>query len=369
MRGLAQEEARDILERDGLCRGDDVRRTLEAVGAIEVRWLEGLQHKKTQCVRVSHDLLCDFGRQYLDTHLLPEISDPEEKKPCFSLWPWKKAPKSTIKDTHRQPTDAISGFLNRQICHLYDNMLDGSFTTFGHDGHMYYFYPQHLIRAKLLPEAYALLAKRDFIACRLQLLGMEDGVQKHMRDIELLHHTVAPASSGSTTDHTHTLARYNVMVLVNAVVDAIVSFESVGDCMDSTQMLIIQLENALKARGLLKVGTAVQRLHLWNIAMDCFSKALQYLKFAALPSTHPDMVRTAACIETAMLRPVQLVVQDSPDRLVLKYGALLKTGNSCPYAMPLELISHPGYGIVPMNPDSNFMASLGLFTFLGIGKA
>merc|ERR1719469_1106645 len=125
------------------------------------------------------------------------------------------------------------------------------------------------------------------------------------------------------------------MILVNAVVDAIVSFESVVDCMDSTQMLIIQLENALKARGLLKVGTAVQRLHLWNIAMDCFSKALQYLKFAALPSNHPDMVRTRACIETAMLHPVRLVVKESPERLVLKYGAILK-GNNCPYAVPLE---------------------------------
>eukprot|EP00588_Corethron_pennatum_P006228 CAMPEP_0194299370 /NCGR_PEP_ID=MMETSP0169-20130528/60683_1 /TAXON_ID=218684 /ORGANISM="Corethron pennatum, Strain L29A3" /LENGTH=1148 /DNA_ID=CAMNT_0039049463 /DNA_START=34 /DNA_END=3480 /DNA_ORIENTATION=- len=405
---LENDDASYILERDGLCRGDDVRRTLEAVGVIDVMLLDGLHNKKTKCIRISHDLLCDFGKQYLNTNLLPEISDQEEKTPCFSLWPWKNSPKSTTDGTNREPADAITRFFNRQICHLYDKMIDGSFTTCDHDGHMYYFYPQHLMRGNLIPDAYALLTNRDFIACRLQLLGMEDGVQKHMRDIEVLHNAVVKARSGSTMDKKQTIDRYNVMVLINTVVYAIVSFESVVDCMDSTQMLIkkrtidrydvmvlvnsvvyaivsfesvvdcmdstqmlmIQLENARKARGLLKVGTAVQRLHRWNIAMDCFSKALQYLKFAALPSNHPDMVRTRACIETAMLHPVRLVAKESPDRLVLKYGAILKTGNNCSYAVPLELTSHPGYGIVPMNPpDSDFMASLGLFTYLGIGRS
>jgi len=102
--------------------------------------------------------------------------------------------------------------------------------------------------------------------------------------------------------------------------------------------------------------------------MDCFSKALQQLKYADLPSTHPDMVLTLNCIEAATLRPIFLVPKESPHRLVLKYGAILKEKKLLS-SVPLELTSHPGHGIVPMTHDSNFLITRGYFCFLGIGTS
>jgi len=134
----------------------------------------------------------------------------------------------------------------------------------------------------------------------------------------------------------------------------------------SIQILSIQIENNLKARGLIKVGLAMQRLYLWNIAMDCFSKALQQLKFADLPLTHPNMLLTAKCIDTATLRPMFLVPKESPHRLVLKYGATLRA-STMPSGVPLELISHPGHSIVPMTPDYGVFTTRDSYCFLGIG--
>jgi len=49
---------------------------------------------------------------------------------------------------------------------------------------MYLFYPHHLIKGDLLPDAYQLLTNQKFIACRLQDLGIENGTEQHMHDIE-----------------------------------------------------------------------------------------------------------------------------------------------------------------------------------------
>eukprot|EP00588_Corethron_pennatum_P011457 CAMPEP_0194270880 /NCGR_PEP_ID=MMETSP0169-20130528/4788_1 /TAXON_ID=218684 /ORGANISM="Corethron pennatum, Strain L29A3" /LENGTH=1053 /DNA_ID=CAMNT_0039013083 /DNA_START=309 /DNA_END=3467 /DNA_ORIENTATION=+ len=350
----------ELLKRDGLTRGDDVRRILETGGAIDIMMLEGSNSKKTKYIQISHDLLWECGKQYLEINSQLGLTK-EEDKPYFSIWPWRKL--SIPADNIERKYNEITIFLNRQISYIYKEMMNGTF--FSDDGHMFLFYPRHLIKGDLLPDSYQLLNNPNFIACRLQGLGMVDGVKNHMQDIVLLHKEVLKVKR---MPEKYEIDYYNITDLINSIVFAVVSFNSTIHSIHDAPIHFTQIENVVRARGLIKIGLAIQGLHLWNIAMDCFTKALQQLKFANLPVTHPDMKCIAKCIEAVTLRPVRLVPKKSSDILVLKYGAVLRARTkSC--GVPLELISHPGHGIVPMTSESEYLSSWGSFCFLGISTS
>jgi len=353
------------LRKDGLFRVDDVCHIMETVGAIDVL------HDQRKYVRVSHDMLWEFGREYLENHPPGAIgadNDSEEKVRSWTHWffRWTSPLKpDDDSDTPTSPT-TVSQFLHRRIVALYEKQTHGCYTNGCHgcadDGHLYSYYPLHMINGDLLAPALALLNDKQFIAARLRVLGIEGGTRRHMRDVELLwYRSVQPATALPA------IGTGALMELVNVVVAAVVSsdYTDTHGRPDTTEMLAIKMGACLKARGLVIVGATTQKLYLWNVSMDCFSKALQYLKFLELPSSHPEVRRTLKYIDDAMVYPLHLVRHDSPQRIVLKHAAQLRAGDA---RVPLALSSHPGRAIVPVKNHFDYLPFFGQFTVLGIGS-
>jgi len=360
-------EVTEALRRDGLFRCDDVCRIMETVGAIDVL------HDEREYVRVSHDMLWEFGREYLENN--PPVAlqgggthhqqEDASSLPSWTRWfrRWTSPPTATPTGPAPPPPATVSQFLHRRLVALYEEQTHGRYCC-ADDGHLYSYYPLHMIDGGLLAPALALLRDRNFIAARLRALGIEGGARRHMRDVELLWCRAAPPSA-----HAPALGTRALMELVNAVVAAVVSsdYADTRGRPDTTEMLAIKMGACLKARGLNIVGATTQKLYLWNVSMDCFSKALQYLKFLELPSSHPEVRRTLKYIDDAMLYPLQLVHRGSPQRIVLKHAARLRAGDA-PAGVPLVLSSHPGRAIVPLKNHFDYLPFFGRFTVLGIGS-
>jgi len=344
------------LRKDGICRSSDVCKILETVGAIDILYNPNDHNIKRKYARVGHDLLMEFGKQYLEINLPIKFTVYEDRN---LLLQWLK-PKSAAKVIDR-PT-AISQFLNKEVVTIYDELTNGFYNSHSDDGHLFIYYPLHIINGDLLTKAFHLLNNQNFISTRLQVIGMEEGIHRHMQDMELLFKKSCYGKLPGMQKDTKEL----IVELVNCVVSSIVSSDQLSTNSESMEMHAVKMKIYLKARGLVIVGAGIQKFNLWNISMDCFSKALQYLRLAKLPNTHPDVLRVMRYIDTATLYPLQLVSKDSHKRIILKHAASLREGNVTS-GLPLVLSSHPGRAIVPVKNHFDSSSFSGQYIFLGIG--
>jgi len=356
-KALLESKNEDIvlaLRNDGICKSNDVFKVLETLGAIDI-----LDEKKRRYVRIGHDLLWEFGRTYLEINL--PIEPPKYEDQNFWLRMKFTKPTNQIIDS----SNVTSVFLNQHIVSLYEELTNGFFSTQIDDGHIYTYYPQHIIKGDLPEKAFNILNNQKFISTRLEVMGTDEAIHIHMQDIELLEkkylcYAKLPSTRKSSKDA--------IMELVNSIVFATVSFDHSSRYIEnSTDIHGVKMNNCLKARGLVIIGAAIQKFHLWNISMDCFSKAYQYLKFADFPSTHPEVTRIVRYIDTATLFPLLLVAKNSHQRITLKHSESLRSGNVLS-GVPLVLSSHPGRAIVPLKNDFDHYPLLGYFCFLGIGS-
>lgn len=364
------EQVSRILRGEGVIGSEDVFKILETIGVIDVLVADDCGMSRTY-VRIHHDLLWEFGKQYLEINFLIKLNILKERR-YFSSWLKSTGPADNTSDT----SAVVSQFMNKQVVDVYEELTNGSYSSCLDDGHIFTFYPLHIIASNDLSKAFDLLGKnQNFIDARLQVMGIELGVERHMQDVTLFYkkmfcnEKMSRSNKNDKCDKMASEARIHsrMMGLVNSIVFAIVSFDHLSVYSESnTPLVAIQKYNCLKARGLVVVGAVIQKFNLWNISMDCFLKALQYLKYADFPSTHPDMLRIMRYINTATLLPLQLVPRDSPQRIVLKYADLLRRGSIS--GVPLVLSSHPGHAIVPAKDAFDELALYSPFCILGIGK-
>jgi len=351
------EEVSQALKKDGVLRSYDVCKILETIGAIDI--IQNVHGKEEKYVHVSHDLLFEFGKQYLDINLPTKLTIPIDRHYFFPKWSTFIKPADNI-----DRSTFVTQFFNEKIVTFYEKIANGLYSRHLNDGHIFAYYPLHILQSNLLTKAFILLSNQSFISTRLQVMGMEEGIRRQMQDIELFQ----IKSSNVKMPHMLKNKKNIIMELVNSAVFAIVSFSS--SCIDSgCEMHSVKFISWLKARGLVIVGAATQKFHLWNISLDCFSKAMKYLKFGGFSTSHPDFLLTLRYIDAATLFPVQLVLKDSPHRIVLKYAASLREGNVSTTGLPLVLSSHPGHAIVPIMDHYDYLPVFGYFCGLGIGSA
>jgi len=360
-KALLESQDEDViltLRKDGICRSSDVCRILETIGAIDILYNPNNHNIKRTYVQVGHDLLMEFGKQYLEINLAIKFTVYDDRN---FLLQWLK-PKSASKVIDTQT--AISKFLNKEVVNIYDELSNGFYDSHSDDGHMLIYYPLHMINGDLLTKAFHLLNNQNFISTRLQVIGIEEGIHRHMQDMELLFRK---SSCYGKLPGMYKDTKELIVELVNCVVSTIVSSDHLSIYSESSmEMDAVKMKTYLKARGLVIVGAGIQKFNLWNISMDCFAKALQYLKFAELPNTHPYFLRVMRYIDTATLYPLQLVSKDSHKRIILKHAASLRERNVAS-GLPLVLSSHPGRAIVPVKNHFDSSILSGQYIFLGIG--
>jgi len=350
------EEVGQALRKDGLLRSNDVCKILETIGAIDTMYNVHCNGKNY--VRIGHDLLWEFGRKYFEINLPAELTVCNDRFSFFQKWSKFLKPTGSIIDV----STSITQFFNKKIVTLYEEMTNGFYSYHINDGHIFAFYPTHMIQSNFLTKAFNLLNNQNFICTRLQVLGMEEGIQRHMQDIELLLE-----KSSNTKKQDILKSNKNIaMELVNTVIFVLVSFSSTYN-ESGTDIHSIKLMNCLKARGLVIVGAGAKKFHLWHISLTCFSKALQYLRLVEFPSSHPDVQRIMRYMDATNLYPLQLVLKNSPHQIVLKHAASLREGNLST-GLPLVLSSHPGHAIVPIKNNFDYLPFFGNFCTLGIGS-
>merc|ERR1711957_443584 len=99
------------------------------------------------------------------------------------LLQWLK-PTSAAKVIDTQT--AMGKFLNKEVVTIYDELTNGFYDSHSDDGHMFIYYPLHMINGDLLTKAFHLLNNQNFISTRLQVIGMEEGIHRHMQETEIL---------------------------------------------------------------------------------------------------------------------------------------------------------------------------------------
>lgn len=79
------EDNREVLNKDGLCGGSDVCSILATSGPVDLMELDGSHNTKTRHIRISHDLLWECGKHYLEKNLHLEVSNKKDKSCFFDL--------------------------------------------------------------------------------------------------------------------------------------------------------------------------------------------------------------------------------------------------------------------------------------------
>jgi len=201
------------------------------------------------------------------------------------------------------------------------------------DSYMRDWLPLHMIRAGQLNEALSILSSKEFLVNQMST-GIEEGTRTVLAFLR--SYKFAPGHGGEDYMQ-HMVGVITVM----------------RDCLRHL-VCTLNPENCAYAemgRGLILLGVEIQTIPRWAESIDYFTEALGVFRatFGEDSDAFPDVVKARGHVDSCVIRHVNLVSRDSPDKLLFRNaGAILDGGSVGGKGVSLELCSHPGYAVVRM---------------------
>eukprot|EP00588_Corethron_pennatum_P030542 CAMPEP_0194315132 /NCGR_PEP_ID=MMETSP0171-20130528/11937_1 /TAXON_ID=218684 /ORGANISM="Corethron pennatum, Strain L29A3" /LENGTH=886 /DNA_ID=CAMNT_0039070813 /DNA_START=513 /DNA_END=3169 /DNA_ORIENTATION=+ len=314
---------------------------LRKIGVIHVDMSTNLGNIEDRKYRISHDLMWQYGRQCASLlnqqrHIQKQIK-PFPKLASFKSLKYNQTQVEGLEDSTKIEWNGLIADQYKVIIdepHKYENieMISIALQTL----------PYHMMCSLQLNAVFSFLVDKTFVKDRLSILGVEQGVKRHIADIEKLH------GLALTHDVIHSIHLKKNTEFIPMNFCAIYCFNFLADTlweMNSEKVSLKQLFEEIH-RALMQAGRALQKYTSFNDAIDCFFKALDICRVAGYKDCHIDIVQILKLIEYSSLRKVVLVSITSPNRLILKNSKTLEQQKS--EEVLLELSSHPGYSISPM---------------------
>ena len=234
--------------------------------------------------------------------------------------------------------------------------------------------PSHMYEAGMIKMAEEVLRNESFIRRRLLMMGTIKGTERTCKDVEMLQHYIQPESSKKVSSIAET---------TRSVTDS--AFKLISDlCVNVLGYLNGAESNDYEqvGRSYLAMGASLQRQFRWLEANQMLAKALKVYKKGNISENNPAMKEIRDLIHTSALSKITLLPITSPKVVKLKYADKLhamqhksdtednegeQIRNSLDAAgVSLELISHPGRSICPLQTQFNSLLGVN-FMDLGIG--
>ena len=161
-----------------------------------------------------------------------------------------------------------------------------------------YTLPSHMMDALQLDAVFSYLVSTPFILNRLSLLGVEEGIKRHIADIEKLHglqpRHLAFTSIPLQEDDDFTSVPFSAPYCFNFIADILWEIYCDKFCTGIYQ-------------ALMHIGSALQKYYSFPDAISCYFKALEICNLAGYVESHIDVIQFLKNIEYLSLRKIVLV--------------------------------------------------------------
>jgi len=304
------------------------------------------ESKQQKWYRVHHDLMWDYGKMFCS---LFKIVDGELVKcglhgiSCCNM---------CFEDSGDMTFSNNTIVWNKTIVDFFqEGFKEGNILN--PETYKINWLPLHMIKAGLFRETIDLLMTEKFLEDQVEAKGFENAI----------HFILLLIRSYEKEANSDTYCSESPMVLVILFIDGFLSrFSS-----------LIQLDDTNKkeiGRAFILMGVELQKFSKWGKSLDLFSNSLNVFKSLNYDDSHPDVTYVLKLIDSCAIRHVILVNRDSPNRLKLKIPDACDSLKNI-RKISLDLISHPGYGIVQLEGKNRVGDSVkGIsyeYKFLGVG--
>eukprot|EP00588_Corethron_pennatum_P003364 CAMPEP_0194290182 /NCGR_PEP_ID=MMETSP0169-20130528/40700_1 /TAXON_ID=218684 /ORGANISM="Corethron pennatum, Strain L29A3" /LENGTH=979 /DNA_ID=CAMNT_0039037703 /DNA_START=211 /DNA_END=3150 /DNA_ORIENTATION=- len=327
---------------------------LRKIGVVHVDMSANRGKIEDRKYRVSHALMWQYGRQCASF-----VNQKRRRAPQGKSFPWlPSVPLLRFNLTQEEDRqDLVKIEWNGLLADQYKIVIERE--TNPEDRDMIrtalYTLPSHMMDALQLDAVFSYLVSNKFILHRVSLLGVEEGIKRHIADIEKLHELQprhqAFRSIQLKEDEDFTSVQFSAPYCFNFIADLLWEISCEKFCEGIYQ-------------ALMKIGSALQKYYSFPDAISCFFKALEICNLAGYPKNHIDVLQIRKNIECSSLRKIVLVPLTSSTRVILKHSTIRHNEE-----MSLELSSHPGFSISAMFADyaKNIVSNNSLYIEIGLG--
>jgi len=313
---------------------------LRKIGVVNVDMRANFGKIEDRKYRVNHDLMWQYGRQCASLlnqhHRVLNESKVYSWLPSLEFLGLNYIQVENQKDTTKIEWNAL-------LADQYQTYIDEPINDENNKivNIVFSMLPSHMMNALQLNEVFSFLVNEGFVKKRLSKLGLEDGIIRHIADIEKLHKIVSAKNEMLTVQCSNnsdfSTSKFSAIYCLNCIAEILWKIYN-------GEVPVNHCENVHQA--MIQVGRALQKYSSWIDAIGCFTKALEMCHTAGFEDNHVDIARILKLIECSSLKKsIVLVPIKSPERLILKNAHILRHQNE---EVLLELSSHPEHSIAPM---------------------
>mmetsp|Transcript_18479 Transcript_18479/g.36801 ORF Transcript_18479/g.36801 Transcript_18479/m.36801 type:complete len:677 (-) Transcript_18479:398-2428(-) len=287
---------------------------LRKIGVVHVDMSANRGHIEDRKYRVSHALMWQYGRQCASF-----INQKRRRPQQGKSFPWLPSiPLLRFNLTQAEELQDIvkiewNGLLADQYKLVIEQVQHREST--GLISTALYTLPSHMMDALQLDAVFSYLVSTPFILNRLSLLGVEEGIKRHIADIEKLHglqpRHPAFKSIPLRRDDDFMSVPFSAPYCFNFIADILWEIYCDKCCTGIYQ-------------ALMQISSALQKYYSFPDAISCYFKALEICNLAGYAESHIDVIQILKNIECLSLRKIVLVPITSATRVILKNSKILK---------------------------------------------